>query len=321
MLLLYELARSLSGRLDLGDAGDVISKHLRRLVPATTCVFFLYDSKTDELVAGHAAGENSSHFSDIRIAMGQRLTGWVAANRQTIVNSDPMLDLGEVARALKPPLRSCLSTPLMIADDLVGVLTVYSTHRDAFTEDHRRLVEVVARQVSQTIRHAVEFSRGNSDNLRDQLTGLPNRQLLERFVASELAAAGGLSCSILLLDVRQNPVKTAGRLGQPSIAQVADAIRTGLRSADLLFRYDTDRFVALLAQTDGPTADLVGRRVATELVSKRVVEEDVTGTADAVVRIGRASAPEDGAGLSDLVRVAENRPLPPPPSTIRESIH
>jgi GAF domain-containing protein len=121
--------------------------------------------------------------------MGQRLSGWVAANRQTIVNSDPMLDLGEVARALKPPLRSCLSTPLMAANELVGVLTVYSTHREAFTEDHRRLVEVVARQVSQTVKHAVDFSRDNAEKLRDQLTGLPNRQHLERFVASELAAS------------------------------------------------------------------------------------------------------------------------------------
>src|SRR5688500_148394 len=64
MLLLYELARSLSGRLDIADAADVISKHLRRLVPATTCVFFLYDPDADELAVAHAAGDNASHFSD-----------------------------------------------------------------------------------------------------------------------------------------------------------------------------------------------------------------------------------------------------------------
>lgn len=317
MLLLYELARSLSGRLDLGDAADIISKHLRRLVPATTCVFFLYDSDSDDLMAAHAAGENSSHFSDIRIAMGQRLSGWVAANRQTIVNSDPMLDLGEVARALRPPLRSCLSTPLMVSNDLVGVLTVYSTHRDAFTEDHRRLVEVVARQVSQTVRHAVEFSRDNAEKLRDQLTGLPNRQHLERFVASELVADGGLPCSILLLDVKHQHGRITPRVGQPVIGQIASAIRAGLRGADLLFRYDTDRFVALLTQTDAATADDVGRRVAKQLALIRLAEEEGPG---AGVRLGRATAPEDGAGLTDLVQVAENRPLPLPP-TIRQSIH
>ena len=317
MLLLYELARSLSGRLDLGDAADIISKHLRRLVPATTCVFFLYDAESDELLAAHAAGENSSHFSDIRIAMGQRLSGWVAANRQTVVNSDPMLDLGEVARALRPPLRSCLSTPLMMASELVGVLTVYSTHRDAFTEDHRRIVEVVARQVSQTVKHAVEFSRDNSEKLRDHLTGLPNRQHLERFVASELLASGGLPCSILLLDVRLGAGKNTSRVTQPLMGQFADAIRFGLRGADLLFRYDTDRFVALLTQTDGTTAESVGRRVAGELAAAQLTEYEGTET---VVSLGRATAPEDGIKLSDLVRIAEARQLGPPPA-IGRSIH
>jgi diguanylate cyclase (GGDEF)-like protein/putative nucleotidyltransferase with HDIG domain len=319
MLLLYELARGLSGRLDLGDAADIISKHLRRLVPATTCVFFLYDRDTDELVAAHAAGENSSHFSDIRIEMGQRLSGWVAANRQTIVNSDPMLDLGEVARALKPPLRSCLSTPLMVGTDLVGVLTVYSTHREAFTEDHRRIVEVVARQVSETVKQSVQSRSEQTEELRDQLTGLPNRQHLERFVASELAASGGLPCSILLLDVSSSSASKAGArsTSQHVIGRVAAAARAGLRGADLLFRYDTDRFVALLTQTDALTADAVGRRVAMELSSVRLSEDDVTTT---VIRLGRSTAPEDGTGLVDLLRVAENRPLPPPSAT-RESIH
>jgi diguanylate cyclase (GGDEF)-like protein len=317
MLLLYELARSLSGRLDLGDAGDVISKHLRRLVPATTCVFFLYDSGSDELAVAHAAGENSSHFSDIRIAMGQRLSGWVAANRQTIVNSDPMLDLGEVARALKPPLRSCLSTPLLLSNELVGVLTVYSTHRDAFTEDHRRLVEVVARQVSQTVKHAVDFNRDNSEKLRDQLTGLPNRHHLERFVASELAASGGLPCSILLFDVKHSSPKTPSRGGQPLIGKVADGIRAGLRGADLLFRYDTDRFVALLTQTDAPTAEAIGRKVASELAVSRLIDDEGTS---AIVRLGRATAPEDGIVLSDLIRSAESHALTPG-SINRPSIH
>ena len=278
MLLLYELARSL-GRLDLADAADIISKHLRRLVPATTCVFFLYDSGADELVAAHAAGENSSHFSDIRIAMGQRLSGWVAANRQTIVNSDPMLDLGEVARALKPALRSCLSTPLMVGADLVGVLTVYSTHRDAFSEDHRRLVEVVARQVSQTVKQAVQFGPHNSEELRDQLTGLPNRQHLERFIASELAAAGGLPCSILLVHVEYAPLgRHSGRTGLRNIGQIAVAIRAGLRGADLLFRYDSDILVALLSQTDSGLAEIVGRRVLEELGSIRLTDVDTSNT-------------------------------------------
>jgi len=319
MLLLYELATSLTGRLDLADAADIISKHLRRLVPATTCVFFLFDAVADELVAAHAAGENSSHFSAIRIEMGQRLSGWVAAHRQTIVNSDPMLDLGEVARALRPPLRSCLSTPLVSGRELIGVLTVYSTHRDAFTEDHRRIVEVVARQVSETVRQATAFRQEQTEKLRDQLTGLPNRQHLERFFTSEASGAAGLPCSILLLQLSSVAGRSTSRvLAESAIGQVAAAIRTGLRGADLLFRYDADLFIALLTQTDVITADALKSRVSSELMSVRIGDESLAELV--TVRMGRATAPDDGATLADLIRTAMSRQSPSNGAG-RESIH
>ena len=313
MLLLYEMAQALSGQLDIPDVADLISKHLRRLVPATTCVFFLYDALADDLKAAHASGENASHFSDLRIAMGQRLSGWVAANRQTILNSDPMLDLGEIARVLKPALRSCLSTPLIVGADLIGVLTVYSTHRDAFTEDHRRIAEVVARQVSQTVRRAADYKREHTERLRDHFTGLPNRQHLERFILSELSSAGGLPCSVVLVDARVWR-STRGAL-QQGPSQLVPAIRSALRGADLLFMYDIDIFVGLLTQTDATTADSVARRVVTELTGVRSSDE-----LSRVFIVGRATAPDDGVQLFDLIRAAESRPLPNSPIN-RPSVH
>ncbi len=318
MLLLYELAQGLSGKTDLADAGDLISKHLRRLVPATTCVFFVYDSNVDELHSAHAAGENASHFVGIRIAMGQRLSGWVAANRQTILNSDPMLDLGEIARVLKPPLRSCLSTALLVDKELVGVLTVYSTHREAFTEDHRRIVEVIARQVSQTVQRALGFRQEQTEQLRDQLTGLPNKQHLERFVTSELSSAAGLPCSIVLIDISTHLTRVSQRSHFDSyLGRACEAIRRALRGADLLFTYDAGRFVVLLTQTSPATADALVRQVAAELSALTADESD---SSSAEVRLGRASAPDDGSSLTQLIRVAEGRSSPPS-QLHRPSIH
>jgi putative nucleotidyltransferase with HDIG domain len=311
MLLLYEMAQALSGKLDIADVADLISKHLRRLVPATTCVFFVYHSDADELRAAHASGENSSHFAEIRIAMGQRLSGWVAANRQTILNSDPMLDLGEVARALKPALRSCLSTPLVTGTELVGVLTVYSTHREAFTEDHRRIVEVIARQVSHTLRGAKDYRKQQTEQLRDEFTGLPNREHLERFIVSELSMTTGLPCSILLLDLTHGRTRFSSELG---ISQVAAAMRSALRGADLLFTYDADQLVALLTQTNAQTADAISRKILTDL-GLRAGEE-----VSSAVRLGRATAPDDGSKLGDLVRAAETRAVPNAQNN-RPSIH
>ena len=68
MLVLYDLARALTGRFSLADAADIISKHLRRIVPASTCVFYVYDNDKDELSAAHASGRREpAHFAGLRI--------------------------------------------------------------------------------------------------------------------------------------------------------------------------------------------------------------------------------------------------------------
>ncbi len=310
MLVLYDLAKGLTGHLDLGDAADVISKHIRRILPAATCVFYVYDEEADDLYAAHAAGEHSSHFSGLRIPRGQRLTGWVAANRQTILNSDPVLDLGEVARAMRPRLRSCLSTPLAAEEELVGVLTVYSTHRDAFTEDHRRIIEVVARQVTETVRQAVDFEYTRRTAFRDQLTGLPNRQHLTRFIASETAAKGNSAeFSIIFIDL--DSLKSINRrhgraAGDQILGNVAEAIRKVLRGADILFRYESDEFVALLTQTDAVAARGVSERIAERILELRRTATQPEAQAISVA-LGVATAPADGTSVDELVAAARQR--------------
>jgi diguanylate cyclase (GGDEF)-like protein/putative nucleotidyltransferase with HDIG domain len=325
MLVLYDLARGLTGHFGLGDAADVISKHLRRVVPASTCVYYVYDAVADELVAAHAAGENAAHFIGIRVPRGQRLTGWVAANKQTILNSDPMLDLGEVARALRPRLRSCLSTPLLSGDSLVGVLTVYSVHKDAFTEDHRRIIEVVGRQVSQTVKHAIDFERERATNLRDHLTGLPNLQHLERFVASEMAiTAGPSTLSIIFVDLNglTTPGRHFGRSPDQALADVVEAIRRALRGADVLFRYGADEFVVLLTQTEAEAAEQVAKRISDRI---REQNSEMLGRRDAEivdVTLGIATAPSDGTNLEQLVSAARRREKPAgKPESRPPSIH
>ncbi len=85
--------------------------------------------------------------------VGERLIVRVAANRQAIVNSNPVLDLDDAASTAGPTLKSCLSVPLTSGDALVGVLTLYATTPHAFTEDQSRLMQMIGAQVA----HALEL--------------------------------------------------------------------------------------------------------------------------------------------------------------------
>jgi len=307
MLTLYELARALAGQAGTSDTGDVIAKHLRRLIPSSLCVFYIYDASTDELEAKHALGESMSVVKGLKIQLGQRLSGWVAANRQTISNSDPSLDLGEVARCTTPRLRSCLSTPLLCDDALVGVLTLYSATVDGFSDDHRRIVEVVARQIGHTFKSAAEFDRSAK---RDTLTGLPNLKQLEHLVESA-AVGSAASASLVLIDViglKEINAVHGRAVGDDVLRHVVRQTRAGLRVADILFRYGSDEFVALLNETDQGTAGTLAARIRNNIRDLPFsLVDGSTITVEATVT--SVCAPNDGRSLRDLMAAARVRPI------------
>jgi diguanylate cyclase (GGDEF)-like protein/putative nucleotidyltransferase with HDIG domain len=306
MLVLYDLARSLAGRNNLTDATDIISKHLRRVVPAATYVFFLYDDKSDQLIAAHASGESSEQFVGLRIPRGERLTGWVAANKQTIVNSDPVLDLGEVARSMRPRFNACLSTPLVSESGLVGVLSLYAIPREAFTDDHKRVIEAVARQVSDAIKNA---SLSEKDIAKtEQSFGSSDFKHIERLVATEIAAVNTPgSLSLIFVDVvaLKTITRRFGRERRDEVQQAfMDIIRTVLRAGDVLYQYGPDQLIVLLLQADADSALSIARRIVENVSNHKPMTIDDVKLS---FTFGIASAPKDGLTLGALISTAQKR--------------
>jgi diguanylate cyclase (GGDEF)-like protein len=304
-LVLYDLARSLAGDMTLEGVTTLVSSQTRRIVPTSTCVIYTYDSGSDELACAHAAGEGAAQFSGLRILRGQRLTGWVAANKQTILNSDPVLDLGEVARLARPRLRSCLSTPLLSNGELLGVLTLYSPHSAAFSDDHRRVIEAVAKQVAPALRQAVQHSSERSSRMVDSLAGLPNRQQLRRFIQAEIAMEGVRSpLSLILVSLQRMSAASDSPIDE--ITRVIDTVRSELREGDILFRYAIDEFVVLLTQTDANTALATLTRMGGKLSEGPPFTSRSHSTAHGVL-LGLATSPTDGIDGDELLNTARRR--------------
>ncbi len=154
-LAIVSLSRVMGGDATLQDAAALATTHLSRLLPDTTCVFYVRETATERVVARYASGAHAATLLGTSMAVGERLTGWVAACRQTIANSDAALDLFD--RGVK--LGSALSTPLVDGDRVVGVLTVYAAAAQAFTGNQSRLVEMMAPHLGRVVSLAL---RGES---------------------------------------------------------------------------------------------------------------------------------------------------------------
>lgn len=150
LLAVMSLSRLVSGSATVGDVGLLTWTHLQRVVPASSCVFFAASSRGDQIAARFASGEGAAFLKTLSMGMGQRLSGWVAANRQVIVNSDARLDFGSETELEE--LRYCLALPLVAGDSLVGVVTLYAS--GTFSDDHARIMQMVAPHLAEMLARA-----------------------------------------------------------------------------------------------------------------------------------------------------------------------
>ncbi|HXK39991.1 MAG TPA: GAF domain-containing protein, partial [Candidatus Paceibacterota bacterium] len=292
---------------------EVLFRHVRRIIPISACVFYRYNAATDDLTASYAAGENAHSFVGIHIPRGQRLTGWVAANKQTILNSDPVLDLGEVARSGKPRLRSCVSTPVIAGDRLIGVLTAYSVHEEPFAEDHRRVFEGASRQIADVLDVADQAEPKPTSAPSSATISLLTEQDLRR-VFDKLARRG--SVSVLYIEIPQD--RSGAMPLEIQIQAVAAAIRRHLPDPELVFRYGLAGIVATLPATDDVRSSHIAVQIASSL---RSAEPGSKWRGLARVTVGVAGTPQDGHTLEDILATARVRHGAATQSSIPPSVH
>ena len=147
---------------------QAISCYVETVAPGTVCLLYAHVADQARLVASHVSSrEHEFLLHDVSIALGDRLTGWVGANRQTILNSDPGLDLGDMAEACTPRLRSCFATPLVSGDTLLGVLSIYSPDQQGLS---RRQTRTVTLLVSEGLER---MSEGNPDPVAEPVAPTP----------------------------------------------------------------------------------------------------------------------------------------------------
>jgi diguanylate cyclase (GGDEF)-like protein/putative nucleotidyltransferase with HDIG domain len=305
MLALAQLSQALAGHSGVSDTADVVMAHVKRLVPFDQSVLFLYNRDTDELEVKHSFGPLGATLAGIRFPLGHRISGWVAVNRQTARNSDPALDLVDFARSVTPRLRSCLATPLVQGNELVGVLSLYSTVNDAYNQDDACVVEAIAQTLAYTFRCAVEFENTSQ---RDPLTGLPNLVQLERLIDSTAMHGLAVERDTALLLVRvigfSDFVLAHGRTSADDLLRhVVKYVKASLRISDILFRHDDNEFVGLLHRIDSSTAALIGAAIRRNVSDHKLLLR-AGDLVTVQVAVACVSASPEGSSIRELLHSA-----------------
>jgi diguanylate cyclase (GGDEF)-like protein/putative nucleotidyltransferase with HDIG domain len=307
VITLYEIAQTIGTSLDLRDMFALFSSRLQDIVSYTTCVLYLHRPNSIELDAAHVAGRQPERFKGHSIVLGAGITGWVAASRQAMYNSDPRLDFEAMSVEVDANYRSAISVPLTKDDEILGALTLYSTEQASYRPDDLRLVEAVAKLASDAIANALHHEQTEANALTDQLTGVPNaRALRHRFEEeSDLARRHGQVFSLLMMDLDgfKKINDTLGhQAGDVAICEVATTLSRQIRASDFLSRYAGDEFVAILHATSTEIRELVCR------IQQSTDDHDFSFNGSGLhigISVGWATFGVDGHSLDELLLAAD----------------
>ena len=90
----------------------------------------------------------------LRMALNEGITGTAAAERRTVRVNDVMNDPRHVICELGLSTGSELVIPLLLQDRLIGVLDLESAEKNAFTEQHERMLATLASYVAVALENA-----------------------------------------------------------------------------------------------------------------------------------------------------------------------
>jgi GGDEF domain-containing protein len=162
----------------------------------------------------------------------------------------------------------------------------------AFSDAHRRLVELVAGAAADALATALAQAA-----VGDALTSTPpaHEQSLDALLHRDglWSSAGGHSLGVLFL--------RADASGD-AMAHASMAINQATRVADLIFRVRPDELVVLMPDCDAAAGQIIAERLAETLATlpdgARTVER---------LQLGFACSPFDGSSLRDLLEVSRRR--------------
>ncbi len=145
---LYEATRRIGMRENLDELVEEVLDRARELIRFEHCALMLYDRETGRLqvkrVRGY--GDHADRILGLVIERGEGLSGWAAEHREPVRVGDVRRD----ERYLEglPGARSNLAVPLVVGNEVAGVLNVESERDDAFTDEHEKLLTVLGAQAA-----------------------------------------------------------------------------------------------------------------------------------------------------------------------------
>ncbi|PYX02894.1 MAG: serine/threonine protein phosphatase [Acidobacteria bacterium] len=205
--LLLEVADVVNTTLDLDTTLRRVAELVRKVFDYEIFAILLLNEKTQELRIRFNVGYKRELADKIRIKMGEGVTGLAAQHREAMLVGDVTTDPRYISGV--PDVRSELAVPLIVKNKVIGVIDIESPQPNHFTEEHKRLLTLIASRMAVGIENARLYTRTTRqartllllNEIARELTSILNLDELLKRIAELLSRLINYQMfSILLVD-------------------------------------------------------------------------------------------------------------------------
>ncbi len=226
--VLNRIARALSATLKLDELLEIVHREIAAVIEAEAFFVALYDAATNELDYRIQVDQGVREPS-ARKPLPSNLTGSVVTTKQPRLVRDCAKEVGppppETLWGSMQAAQSWLGVPMLVGDNLVGVISVQAYHPNAYGAAEQELLSTIADAVAVAIENARLYEAEQRRAARlDALQRLSielaavreESAVLNTLVVRAATIAESPTCTVMLVDAATNAAVLSAQTGLPA---------------------------------------------------------------------------------------------------------
>lgn len=271
MSTLYSIGLTLNTRLEMDQLLKTLLDQCRKVLPIDAFYVAVYDAERG--LIHHPLFYDQGEYYKVEphsIHDMPGLSGEVIRRGQTIYLPDlqdqDAVRNYHIMEAGGDPTRSYVGVPLIVRDQVIGLISMQSSEPYAYSAEQVRLFETIASQAAGMLDNARIFEQMRQMAITDMVTQLYTRRHFTSLGHSEVERAlrynRDLSVMMVDIDWFKHVNDTWGHAAGDIVLQaVAQCCQKALRSTDIIGRWGGEEFVIILPEADQQAACLIAERI------------------------------------------------------------